>query len=321
MMTKSVSGRRRVLGVASFLMLGAAGVLATGWAPASAQTAPVTTTCPAPVLSLGNPNPGDLLPQGGYVISGTAYDSGATDGTSGVARVDLFLGSRDAGGEFLGSAVPGANDAFQLEATMPTNINGGRNFVAYAYSAVNTAMTTVSVPVYIGASATPTPTTLGVPPIPLSETTTSTCGSAPMDVAAPTTAPTVVTAPQSLPGLAQSSAPVLSLANPNPGDLLPYGDMYLQGVAYDPNAPAGSDGVDSVEVFLESRDSGGLLLGQGVPASDHTFSIKSTIPSGISGTHTLFAYAHSSVTGQEIVVSVSPVNVGVAPSPTPRPVS
>jgi hypothetical protein len=106
-----------------------------------------------------------------------------------------------------------------------------------------------------------------------------------------------------------------------PGDLLPDGDMYVQDVAYDQNAAAGTAGVDSVEVFLDSRDTGGILLGQGVPGSDHGFNIKINIPSSGNGTHTLYAYAYSSLTGQDTVVSVAKVYVGAAPTPTPRPVS
>src|SRR5690242_10191927 len=74
--------------------------------PAGAQTATTGTSCP--VLSVGNPNPGDNLIPGAYVISGEAYDPAAPAGTSGISRVDLFLGLRENGGTILGSAVPGA---------------------------------------------------------------------------------------------------------------------------------------------------------------------------------------------------------------------
>src|SRR5579864_9080779 len=72
-------------------------------APAGAQQ---VTTSPTdwPVLQLANPAPGDLLGSGDYIVSGTAYDPAAVTG-AGISRVDLFLGSRDAGGLFLGSAV------------------------------------------------------------------------------------------------------------------------------------------------------------------------------------------------------------------------
>ena len=76
--------------------------------------------------------------------------------------------------------------------------------------------------------------------------------------------------------------------------------------------------VDSVEMFLDSRDSGGTVLGSGAPGSDHTFTIKVTLPAGANGGHTFYAYAHASVSGQETVSSV-PVYVGAAPTATPRP--
>src|SRR5579859_4575321 len=67
---------------------------------------PVTTPSGLPVIQLANPSPGDVLPIGDYVVSGTAYDPAAIDG-AGISHVDLFLGQRDAGGLYLGSAVPG----------------------------------------------------------------------------------------------------------------------------------------------------------------------------------------------------------------------
>src|SRR5437773_12507106 len=73
--------------------------------PATAQTpGPIAGNCP--VLTVDSPGPGDFLPSGDHLISGTAFDPTAIDG-AGVARVDLFLGHRDTGGTFLGSAMPG----------------------------------------------------------------------------------------------------------------------------------------------------------------------------------------------------------------------
>src|SRR5690242_10836781 len=86
--------------------------------PASAQTAP--TQCPA--LQLDNPNPGDGIFPGGYVISGIAFDPSVTVG-SGIGHVDFFLGSRDDGGLYLGSVTPipapGGPARFQTEVTIP----------------------------------------------------------------------------------------------------------------------------------------------------------------------------------------------------------
>src|SRR5439155_22187470 len=112
----------------------------------------VTTTA-CPVLSLANPNPADDLTPGGHVISGTAYDPSATQG-SGVARVDLFLGERDSGGAPLGSAVPGSAPdgnprAFSIEVQVP-NINRGLDFAAYAISGITGQETVVTFPVLVG---------------------------------------------------------------------------------------------------------------------------------------------------------------------------
>src|SRR6516165_1051704 len=75
--------------------------------PAGSQTSvsAVTATVACAVLSIGNPNPGNTVLSGDYVISGEAYDPSASSG-SGIASVQLFLGRRDAGGTFLGSTQP-----------------------------------------------------------------------------------------------------------------------------------------------------------------------------------------------------------------------
>jgi hypothetical protein len=127
-----------------------------------------------------------------------------------------------------------------------------------------------------------------------------------------------------------SAAPVLQVANPSAGDTLLLGDYIISGLAYVPNNPQGA-GVDRVDFFLGDRDAGGLFLGSAVPGQSSTlnatpgsllamggFVTKVTVPSQSKGGMSFFAYAHSSVTNQETVVSV-PVNVGAAPTPTPRP--
>ncbi len=53
----------------------------------------------------------------------------------------------------------------------------------------------------------------------------------------------------------------ISLLNPKAGDALPNGaSMVLEGVAFDPGASQGT-GIDSVNVFLDDRESGGQFLG------------------------------------------------------------
>jgi hypothetical protein len=73
---------RRIGGLASVALVGGILTIATSL-PAGAQSVPVASTCPSgpPVLQLGNPNPGDVLPNGDIIISGDAFDPGATSGT------------------------------------------------------------------------------------------------------------------------------------------------------------------------------------------------------------------------------------------------
>ena len=101
---------------------------------------------------------------------------------------------------------------------------------------------------------------------------------------------------------------VLSVGNPQPGDLLPRGKYVMQGLAFDRSASTGS-GVDKVSVFAEDRDAGGQLIGSGVVGQPTIDSFSATIDlSKTSGQHTLYVYARSSVTGKETMVNL-PVNV------------
>lgn len=96
---------------------------------------------------------------------------------------------------------------------------------------------------------------------------------------------------------------VLSVDNPQPGDLLPKGKVLMQGLAFDRAATSGS-GVDRVSVFLDDRDRGGQHVGEatlGQPGATG-FSVTTDL-SRVGGSHTLFVYARSAVTGRESVVS------------------
>lgn len=137
-------------------------VVVTGPAAVATTTAPVVAVTQAngPTLVLGNPNPNDVLFRT-MVVSGLAYDPGSAQG-SGVDQVQFFIGSRDAGGVAIGTAVPGAAfgslpNVFTTTVEIPQNVSGGRNFVAYARSLVTGRETVVSVPVFVGAPPSPTP--------------------------------------------------------------------------------------------------------------------------------------------------------------------
>jgi hypothetical protein len=250
-----------------------------------------------PVIELANPGPGAILSAGDYVISGSAYDPGATQG-AGITRVDVFLGSRDTGGEYLGSAIPGqssmtgitpgsalGNSAFQLKVTLPSSVAGGEDLYAYAYS-IDGKETAFHSPVFIGVVPTATPSDATIAK-PQAET---------IRVYAP---------PPVGPG-----AEMFSLANPSSGAVVLNGDYMVSGAA--------GSAIDRVELFLDNRDTGaGTHLATVVPVNGQ-FSTVVSIPAGASGGHTFMAYARSALTGQEIQVAV-PVFIGAAPTPTPRP--
>lgn len=273
-------------------ILSAAIVLTTLSGAALAQQAPPTT--PWPVLEIASPSPGAVVSTGDFVVVGTAFDPAATSG-SGISHVDLFLGDREQGGLFIGSAIPGedalqgltpgsqaAASSFSVTVTMPTTLMGGsRDFHAYAYSSLTGKATDVSMPVYIGLAPTP--------------------------MATPAPQPVQVANVQHL--LAGTAPEAFSLGNPSAADVLGYGDYVVSGAA----GPA----VDRVSLFLDDRDTGGMVLGAVAPVNGQ-FTLTVKIPTSAAGGHMFTAYAYSSTTGQESKVSV-PVYIGAAPTPTPRP--
>jgi hypothetical protein len=286
-----------------------------------------------PTLSVGNPNPGDNLMPGGYVISGEAFDPAAPAGTSGITRVDLFLGLRDQGGTILGTAIPGdgtANPRFwSTEVTVPSGVNAGTTFAAYAISAVTGQETVVSFPVFVGNQSKPvglvTPT-----PVPQGVTVTSTCpagaaATTPVTstnpaAGAPSSNATPSTSTGAAMGATSSACPVLSLANPNPGDNLQAGNMFISGTA------TGPSGVARVDLFLGERDQGGLYLGTGVPGTGNSadaFNVEVNIPNLGRGLD--FAAYAIGANGQEtaitfpVFVGNQTVNRNIVATPTPVP--
>jgi hypothetical protein len=304
--------------------------------PAGAQTSvsAVTATVACPVLSIGNPNPGNTVLSGDYVISGEAYDPSASSG-SGIASVQLFLGRRDAGGTFLGSTQPGIGsnpNAFSLTVSMP-DIDTGSDFAAYAISSVTGQQTSVVFPIFVGNPTRnangPTPT-----PVPTTETISSTCphgtaGTAPAAPAAPS-APAASSSPAAAPpvaagAVAGNGCPVLTLGNPSPGDTMMPGGLVISGGASLPGANP-QPGVSRVDLFIGARDQGGTFLGSGTPgtgtAGPTSWSVEVTVPNLGRGSN-FVAYAIGT-NGQETSISF-PVFVGAEPTrgptaPTPTPV-
>jgi hypothetical protein len=319
-----------ILPVLTALILAA---LSIATLPASAQSTPAAQ-CPA--LQMDNPNPGDTVMPGGYVVSGIAFDPTVSVG-SGISRVDFFLGSRDEGGLYLGSVLPipapGGPPRFQTQLTIPKMTSAAIDFVAYAFSATSSAQTSVAVPVKVGdipPSRTPQPTPVA--------RIQSNCGAVltpvsfapplPQEIAfTPTPGPQLSGTPlTTIPAGQLAAAPgvIFELSNPSSGDLLPIGGYVVSGTAYDPASLQGP-GVERIQFFLDPRENGGAFLGStvphpaAVPGAAPSFSTTLFIPSTApKGSHIFTAYARSSVIGAETILSV-PVFVGALPTPTPLP--
>jgi hypothetical protein len=166
----------RTLTFASIAVLAAASATsvfaqATSTPTPAATTAPSAPNCAVPpvgiVLQLQNPQPGDTLMTGNEVVlNGIAYDTGSTSG-SGISSVTAYLGSRDAGGTFLGTAELGqpnpnaasgsqfANAGFTLRTPAMPAGNGGRSIFVYAKSLTGNAEKSLEVPIYLNAAPTP----------------------------------------------------------------------------------------------------------------------------------------------------------------------
>jgi len=132
--------------------------------PAGAAVAATPATAPPPlallpattqpgaslVLNVANPQPGDLLPRGKYLMQGQAFDRAASSG-SGVDRVSVFVDDRDAGGQHVGDAALGQSGATSFSVTADlSRIGGGHTLFVYARSAVSGKETVVSFPVAVG---------------------------------------------------------------------------------------------------------------------------------------------------------------------------
>jgi hypothetical protein len=122
-------------------------------APPPLLSALPSTTQPGQslVLSIGNPQPNDLVPRGKYVMQGLAFDRAANNG-SGVDKVSVFIEDRDAGGQLAGDAIlgqPGAT-GFTVTADL-SRASGGHTLFVYARSSVTGRETVVSFPIVVSA--------------------------------------------------------------------------------------------------------------------------------------------------------------------------
>lgn len=99
--------------------------IATGTAVVAALALPVSADVSGqasggPILIVQNPSPGDVLPRSKQYIFGIAYDPTAKSG-SGVDRVMIYAGDRDAGAVWLGTALSKADAA---KADPPSLVRG-----------------------------------------------------------------------------------------------------------------------------------------------------------------------------------------------------
>jgi hypothetical protein len=116
-------------------------------------------------LEVSNPTPGDLVPVGGYVMGGFAFDPTATWG-SGVTGVQVFLDDPNQGGSVIGStsdktfglaSARAANfgdqftDAgFNLTVQIPGSASGATHAIFVVAQATSGRIGTVAVPVAVG---------------------------------------------------------------------------------------------------------------------------------------------------------------------------
>jgi hypothetical protein len=324
----SISGFSRLRLIGPLTLAAALGV---GTLPALAQSettmAPLASDCSAIHFDLANPAPGTMIEPGGLVLQGIATDTRAQD-SLGIDRVDFFLDNRDQGGLNIGTAVPGVApvavdadnqvplalgpESFATIVSIP-NVTGPHDLFAYAHSSVTGAESVIDVPVAVNED----PAKAGD----VGATTTETCmlGNTTAEPTAPVPAATMPTtpAPATTPATTTtttittveptSSTIMLDVANPSPGDTIHVGGYVIDGTALDKAAQSGS-GVDRIDIILDNRDTGGMMLTDATPGANDTWSATVPLPSNVLGPHTLYFYAHSSVTGQEEVVSI-PVTI------------
>jgi hypothetical protein len=302
-------------------LLGPAAVAATlalGALPALAQTAPTASGCAPIRFELSNPGPGSRVEPGAFVLAGVAMDSRSQQGP-GIDRIDFFLDSRDQGGMSLGSAVPGmlpgpfGQASFQTTLMLP-NLIGGHDLFAYAHSSVTDQESVISVPIALGedpSKAGQTEAQGNVPSstetcAPATGTRTTTTTTTTITATAPGAATTSPTAPTTSASPSASTV-TLEVGNPSPGDTIHVGGYSLEGTAFDRGAQTGN-GIDRIDIFLDNRDDGGLLLGGAAFGQNNVWHATVTLPSNQTGLHSLVFYAHSASTGSETVVSV-PVTI------------
>jgi hypothetical protein len=279
--------------------------LSLGVLPAAAQTSGCLQ------LQVDNPHPGDPLAQGKIEVGGRATDSAAQSG-SGIDRVQIFVDSRDFGGQQVGEAdlsVPvGASPdllassingpRFSVLADLSSADAGNHTLFVYARSAVGGSEVVAGVPINIGATPLGTAGTLsgGQPPVtaaspecqqPAAPVSTSN------QTSSSTTANTEATAQETI---------SVVLDAPHPGAVLTPGRYEMSG-----RVSSTTSTIDRVQVFLDNRDLGGFSLGE-AQLDGNRFHAIVDFPQNAVGLHSVFVYARSASSGREGVATTG-VNI------------
>jgi hypothetical protein len=274
-----------------------AALVATSAVTAQTTSSSSSSNCVFVRLTLDNPLPGAQIPPGPYMVQGMAQDIRAGQGGNGISRVQLFLGSRENGGAFLGQAnfSNPSSPVFTVNAGMPSSGLGPTVLQVIATSSVDGKDYEIGVPFTLASPALPGSTggqVMGLP---------SLCqGGQPSGNATAT--------PSSGGGgggTSTSNGPVVNVIAPPARASIVSGPYSVSGTAYDPAASSGS-GVDRVQIFLDSRESGGMWLGNATLGSpgQNGWQANISLPSNNTGVHAIFVYARSSVSGKETVVSI-----------------
>jgi hypothetical protein len=206
-------------------------------ATATPTAAPATPSCVPPpqgiVLTVQNPQPGaSLSPGSSVVIDGVAYDQSSTSG-AGISSVTAYLGDRNAGGIFLGTATlgqpnpgvgsnsPFASAGFTLRsATLPTG-SGGRSIFVYAHSSLVDREASVQIPVFLGPVPTPVKGAVPTAVLPTPAPCTPTPTAVPTATATPTAAAVVPAAAAATATPAPAAAAVPTVVLPTLAPLPP----------------------------------------------------------------------------------------------------
>jgi hypothetical protein len=268
-----------VLGLALFASFTAGGA-------AAASDSPASSSCSNVKLVLDNPLPGVQVPPGPYVVTGQAMDERSNDGT-GISSVQMFLGTRESGGPQLGTAswTDTKTGTFNATLGMPSGPLGPSQLQVIATSSVDGKPYEIMVPF-----------TLAFPAFPA-----NTGGSA-------TSLGPLCSSAQNQPA---QTGPQVKVINPQPGANAVAGPWSINGTAWDTSATSGS-GIDQVQVFLDNRDLGGTFLANANLSGngENGWQANISLPTNNTGTHALWVYARSSVTGKETATSV-PVVISV----------